>query len=65
MLVIPRADPEKYEDMADLLFTTEEEAIAWRDEELTSWEDADEAEQTYIRSWILCKRRITPVSSTS
>jgi hypothetical protein len=63
ILVIPRADPDKYENMADLLFSSKADAIAWRDEELTAWDDADEAEQTYIRSWILCKRRITVVTS--
>jgi hypothetical protein len=61
-LLVPRADPHLWEQPADLLFDTEDEAHDWRDEEIADATDVgNEAEIVYIRSWVLCKRILEPV----
>lgn len=65
-LIVPRGDPMKYEDAADLLFATIDEAEDWRAEELDSYRgdsdsDSDTDEINYIQTWVLCRRTVETV----
>lgn len=65
-LVVPRSDGHSYEEPADLLFGSVEDAVAWRTDELDVYEqqedDPNDPEETaYIRSWVLCRRTIEVV----
>lgn len=61
-LLVPRSDPHVYESAVDMLWTTEDEARAWRDEELDAWDEPDE--KSYIESWILCRETLQVVGGT-
>lgn len=58
-LIVPRSDPHIYETPVHHLFDTAEEARAWFDEELDSWQEPDEHE--YMRTWVLCKETLEVV----
>lgn len=60
--IIPRSNPDRYEQAADLLFDTEDEAVAWRDEEIEEAEDDDD-ELAYIRAWRLCYASICEIQT--
>lgn len=59
-LIVPRGDPMEYEQQADLLFDTIEDANDWRDEELDAYQD-DANEHAYISRWVLCLRTVETV----
>lgn len=58
-MIIPRSNPHLYEQAADSLFATVEEARGWFEEELESWEEPDE--RKYMQTWVLCKETVEVV----